>query len=504
MRYSVSVMETRGSKPSELSALLGSIDVGGFLPADYTSYRAPLADALAFFLERLTPSRQADVLAAQAAMAPSTDAACRLVALMRRCPTLHKLGQVVARDRRLDEGLRRQLQSLETGRAVVPVSWIAEVVRDELDPDTRRRLTLEDDALAEASVAVVIGGHFEQDGERRDVVLKILKPGAAAKLEEELEILESVGSFLDERTAHYEIPELRYRSAFEEVRTLLLHEIDLSIEQSNLQRARHLFDGWVDVSTPEPIDALCTPSMTGMSRLYGSKVTEQTSFGPSERRRLAASLVEAMLVRPLFDPTPTALFHADPHAGNLLGDDEGRLGILDWSLTGRLTKSARERLVQIVLGALTLDRSRMRRAVAALALGPVDDHKLDAAVESAVAELRVDRPPGLAWLVSLMDRAVTEAGLRLDGDLMAFRKTLLTLEGVLEGICEHHCTDRVLVAAAWRQLQREWPTRWLRPWHSREFDTHVSTADLAGIAWTAPQAMMRLWAQSCLPDTSSP
>jgi len=499
-------METSEPAAGELSgltALLQAIDVGELVPAEYGAYRAPIADALAFFLERLPPARLADVLTVQADLPPNTDAAHRLVAVMRQCPTLHKLGQVVARDRRLDAGLRRRLQSLESAPAEVPAAWIRSVLDRELDPDTLAHLSLEPTALAEASVAVVIAGRFDTGDQPIDVVLKVLKPDIETRLSDELDILASVGAFLDERTARYELPALSYERAFDEVRTLLRHEVDLEVEQANLRRARHLYGGMAHVLVPEPVDSLCTAAVTGMTRLYGSKITDHPSLDSAGRQRLAASLVEALLVRPLFDATPEAMFHADPHAGNLLADDAGRLGILDWSLTGHLSKNVREHLVQIVLGALTLDRTRIARAIRSLALQDVDEERLAALVHAAVDELRVDRLPGLPWLVSLLDAAVLHAGVVLDGDLMAFRKLLLTLDGVLLDVCEDHRTDWVLAAAACKQLQREWPARWLSPWTSRAFDTHVSTADLIGLAWTTPQTLMQLWARSWSDITSA-
>ena len=36
------------------------------------------------------------------------------------------------------------------------------------------------------------------------------------------------------------------------------------------------------------------------------------------------------------------LFHADPHMGNLLLLDDGRLGILDFGMTGRIDETLRE------------------------------------------------------------------------------------------------------------------------------------------------------------------
>ena len=59
-----------------------------------------------------------------------------------------------------------------------------------------------------------------------------------------------------------------------------------------------------------------------------------------------------------------ALFDGDPHAGNLLLRRDRRLAILDWSLATTLDET--RRVVQIVLGAVTLDARRIAWALAML------------------------------------------------------------------------------------------------------------------------------------------
>jgi ubiquinone biosynthesis protein len=69
---------------------------------------------LLYFLERLSPIRQQAIFAAQLGLPSNVSRARRMLALFRLCPTLHKLGQVVAHDRRLSLDLRLRLQELET------------------------------------------------------------------------------------------------------------------------------------------------------------------------------------------------------------------------------------------------------------------------------------------------------------------------------------------------------------------------------------------------------
>src|SRR4051794_28359233 len=94
--------------------LVGDAAIASVVPEAYATYRRPVAAALRFFVEGLPADRAFGVMAGQLALGPSAAAAERLTALARACPVLHKLGQVLARDRRLEPRLRRHLQRLES------------------------------------------------------------------------------------------------------------------------------------------------------------------------------------------------------------------------------------------------------------------------------------------------------------------------------------------------------------------------------------------------------
>ena len=124
------------------------------VPECYAEYRPVVIDGLLFFLERLPPPRQMEILGEQTLLPNNTASARRLVVLFRQCPTLHKLGQVVAHDRRLAPELRRRLQALESQKPTTPMNDILDVVEREVGRVAGLEVAAQ--ALAEASVAVVV------------------------------------------------------------------------------------------------------------------------------------------------------------------------------------------------------------------------------------------------------------------------------------------------------------------------------------------------------------
>src|SRR6516225_9029108 len=173
--------------------------IAAVLPDEYARFRRPVLGALTTFLESLPAGHQEAVLADQAALPPTATASERLFVLARSCPALHKLGQILARDRRLSPELRQHLQGLESLPPSTPLEAVQGTLAQELGPLGRLGVTLEPPALAEASVAVVVPFRDDREGRPRHGVFKVLKPGVAERLDQELELFDRVGAYLDQR-----------------------------------------------------------------------------------------------------------------------------------------------------------------------------------------------------------------------------------------------------------------------------------------------------------------
>jgi ubiquinone biosynthesis protein len=467
------------------------------LPEEYAHFRRPVAGALAYFLENLSETDHAALLADQAALPPTAGTAVRLGALARSCPSLHKLAQVLARDRRLAPELRNQFQQLESLAPSVFVESVEADLAHELGPLDRLGVRLVKPALAEASVALVVGFEEERvsaDGQRREGVFKILKPGIEDRLARELALFERVGAYLDQRCDEFRIPHLDYREAFEQIREKLRFETRLDLEQQNLVQARRFYAEEPRVLIPERFE-YCTRRVTAMERVKGVKVTEHGLQSESEASRLARLVLQALIARPIFTKSSNALFHGDPHAGNLFLANDGRLAILDWSLVGSFRESELVALVQLILGAITLSSERIVTTL----VGLDERQRLDQAALGEIVlvwldRIRLGQLPGFTWLMGLLDEAIKTCGLRLGGNLLLFRKTIHTLEGVIEDIGpRENRLDDVLLGEFLCRFVEEWPERWLAMPYSREFATRLSNADLASLMLNWPATVARFW-----------
>jgi ubiquinone biosynthesis protein len=481
--------------------LIGDAVIGELLPEDYAHYRRPIVEGLRVFLSRLPGPDVAQILSDQAALAPNASAEERLVTLAERCPALHKLGQILARDRRLAPDLRCHLQRLESLPPTTPLSNIHETLVRELGPLERLGVELEPPSLAEASVAVVIPFRItgdERPGLPQRGVFKVLKPGIEDRLARELKLLQEVGSFLDQRCAAFGIPPLEYREVFDQVREKLGTEVDLAGEQRHLKQAAETYSCEPEVLIPA-LFPFCTSRVTAMERIEGHKVTEPGVHDSCDRRRIAELIVEALIAGPIWSPAPWATFHADPHAGNLFVTPDRRLAILDWSLTGTLGETERIAMTQLVLAGLSLNAKQARSALLCLALDRrVDELELERVVQESLRRVRLGEFPGFSWLMAMIDAAVLRARLRPTTDLILFRKALLTLEGVLADVSAGFRVDDILPLIFLRKLAGEWPRRWMTPPLARTFGTRLSNHDLAGLLMQLPWTTARAWLENAL------
>ena len=145
-----------GTARAWVSVLRQEIASSELLPQAYAHYRPLLADALCFFLTRISPVRLQQIFVRQLQLPISTSTAQRVVCLLEQLPALHKLGQVVARDRRLNAAFRRRLQPLESLTPQLPTAHVVRLLGGAFKGWEEAGIALGAEPLAEGSVAVIM------------------------------------------------------------------------------------------------------------------------------------------------------------------------------------------------------------------------------------------------------------------------------------------------------------------------------------------------------------
>lgn len=412
------------------------------VPEVHRQWRPLVHEAMLFVVSKLSASRLAPKILEQVGMDPNTPPAVRLLRFIAKVPGLQKIGQVLARNRYLDRQLRRALIQLENGISDVTAEEIHSIINQQLQSqiDTYA-IKLKPTILSEASVSAVVGFTWRnpESGRRERGVFKVLKPHIPGCYAEDMKIIGQLAQHLA-RKHRAEGPRLgRLAETLTEIRLLLEREVDFPREQATLASALSEYRSIRGVRVPHLIPTLSTKTITALTYESGKKATE-ASMGPAKRRvRVAERLAQALLAVPAFSREKDAIFHADPHAGNLLYDKRrDELVILDWALTGRLTREQRKNVVMLILMMALRDADGIAKAIEELCQLRAGGNRAEADiirkhVERVLDELSLTKLPGPMDAMRLLDDIALE-GVRFPGALLMFRKASLTLEGVVEDI----------------------------------------------------------------------
>ena len=419
------------------------VPVDELVPDAYKPWRPPVRDAMMFVVTHLSTARLAPKLLEQIELPPKTPPEVRLLRLIARVPGLQKLGQVIARNQHLHPALRKALAKLENGIRDVKPEDIRAIVQTALGPKVKTfSVEIATNILKEASVSAVVRFTWRnlETGRRERGVFKVLKPHIPQYFAEDMDYLQGLALYFGGRHHTYGFAAHLIPDTFKKVRRLLRHEVNFSRERKTLIEAGNLYRNFPGVRIPRVIRQLCTPTITALTEESGIKVTSATARLPAARRRkVAEQLVESLIAVPLFSSTQDAIFHGDPHAGNLLYDNKtGELVILDWALRERLGCEQRRHLALLFLMVSLRDPLGTSHEIVALSQQPLKltsprGRKVRAFVDTFLDDLPASRMPSGADAMRVLER-VAIAGVKFPSSLIMLSKVMFTLEGILGDI----------------------------------------------------------------------
>jgi ubiquinone biosynthesis protein len=474
--------------------------ISHFLPAEalvpeiYSQWRPVVRDAMIFVVSRLSDARLASKLVEQTNLPSNTPPEVRLLRLIAKMPGLQKLGQVLARNRYLHPSLRDALSELENGISDVKAEEIRAIIFEELGARLEAwTVEVEPAIFSEASVSAVLRFTWWDPHSRRQErgVFKVLKPHIPACFAEDMDLLQQLTEFLATKHREYGFAARVLPDTFNEVRRLLQHEVDFLREQATLVEAGRLYRTVPGVRIPQLIQPLCTSRITAITEEHGVKVTDAVARMPAwSRGRVAEQLIEALIAVPLFAVQGDSMFHADPHAGNLLYDARTQeLVILDWALTERLSHEQQRHLGLLFLAISLRDPVGVCKQIQSLSQRGMRNKRgmrlVRDCVTRFVAQLPLTRLTGSMDAMRLLERLALK-GVCFPAPLIMLRKVLFTLDGILHEIAGSSVSVDFVLA---RHLMQRWMA------DPRTFGSPLSFTDWMAVQSSALFYGSRWWIQ---------
>jgi predicted unusual protein kinase regulating ubiquinone biosynthesis (AarF/ABC1/UbiB family) len=253
--------------------------------------------------------------------------------------TYIKLGQLLSsRPDLLPDVYIDELGKLVDAVPPVPFEQIRPIVAE--DVGLEHFAEVDSEPLATASIAQIHPALLKSG---RRVVVKVRRPGIAEQVELDLQLMRSTARTLE---GHSETAQLLQLAALaDELEVHLRGELDLVEEAHNAEVIAQLVAEHEELVVPRVIRPYVTERVLVLERIDGRKVGPDHGLAPDHARRLARELFRSY-VRQV---TVEGVYHADPHRGNVLLTDDGRLVLLDFGLLGRLDDDTRRQLSLLLL-----------------------------------------------------------------------------------------------------------------------------------------------------------
>src|SRR5437763_8313439 len=236
--------------------------------------------------------------------------------------SFHDVGRVTEEYR---EEFQRKLGKLRDAAPTVTFKDMRKVIESEIeDPLDEVFEEFEEEPIAAASIGQVYRARLH-DG--RQVAVKVQYPGVAAAVRADMQ---NLGLIL--RLAKRIAPGMDPKAIGEEIRSRVGEELDYELEAQNQRTLARIFRGHPFIVIPEVVTSLSRERVLVSEFVKGTGFEELKRYPQEDRDRIGEILFRfyfGCLYR-------HHQFSGDPHPGNSMLLDDGRMAFLDFGLFKRM------------------------------------------------------------------------------------------------------------------------------------------------------------------------
>jgi predicted unusual protein kinase regulating ubiquinone biosynthesis (AarF/ABC1/UbiB family) len=228
------------------------------------------------------------------------------------------------------EEIRPQFQEILAAlqQDAKPVSFKS--IRNVIEEDMGEKLSanfaeFEEQPIAAASIGQV---HRARLDDGRVVAVKVQYPGIAEAIHADMQNLRLALKLLNVIA-----PGIDTGPIAEEIRERIFQELDYELEAANQHAMSRTYRGHPFIDVPDVVTELCRARVLVSEFVDGRRFAEVREWSQLDRNRLGEILIRFYINGPLRH----RLLNGDPHPGNSLFFDDGRVAFIDFGFFKRLS-----------------------------------------------------------------------------------------------------------------------------------------------------------------------
>lgn len=344
-------------------------------------------------------------------------------------PTYIKLGQIISSgDGIFPTELVNEFKQLRDKVKPEPFDIVRSTIQSELKGELEDIFSeFDESALAAASIAQVYRARL-RTGE--EVVVKVQRSTIDILVRQDLA---AMSWFAPALVGRIPVAALANPPALVELfAETIVEELDFRLEAANmLDIARILTETKQEaLVVPRPHPKYVTQKVLVMEKLSGFTWDDLDAIRGAGID--TSSVIRAGMIAFMEGAMMYGVFHGDLHGGNLLVQEDGRVALLDYGITGRLTEQKRLAFLRLLLGG-TINNVRMQVE----ALRDLGALPFDIDIDMVIVDLGLDGPPldptkmtpeELTAQIREITKALLGYGAKMPKELMLFIKNMLFLD----------------------------------------------------------------------------
>jgi len=352
-------------------------------------------------------------------------------ALQEMGTTFIKLGQFLStRPDIIGENVSKELEKLQDKLPPFNINEARKILKEELGEKNFNQIENLSEPVAAASIAQVHFAKIKDSNQNREVAIKILRPNIEKIFNDELDALMLLAYLIQlflKKTKRLKLVEV-----VQLLREVTNVEMDLRFEAAAANELKENTKDDIGFRVPKIYWNQTSKKVLCLDKIDGISIREVENLKSLniDVKKIAENIIQHFLRHAVRD----GFFHADMHQGNLFIEKNGCIVPVDFGIMGRLDKSSRKYLAEILYGFIKRDYKKVAEVHFLAGLVPKETSKEDFAqalrsIGEPIFGQSAKNISGGKLLAQLFE--VTEKfNMETQIQLLLLQKTMVVVEGV--------------------------------------------------------------------------